>query len=204
MPVRNVVKIYVSNSFYHVYNRGWNLTKIFLDDEDYAYFEYILERHLSPDPLKDSKGREFTQFYPDIELVAYCLMGNHLHMLIYQREEHAMVKLMKSILVAYTIYFNKKYKRRGALFESTYKAVLIREDTQLMHITRYIHLNHNEYAVWPYSSYRDYLSTSPRLFIQPTSILELFTSKKQYREFVADYEDLQRERDFIKRELSAE
>jgi putative transposase len=131
-------------------------------------------------------------------------MGNHLHMLIYQREEHAITALMKSILVAYTIYFNKKYKRRGALFESTYKAVLIREDAQLMHISRYIHLNHSSYSKWRYSSYLDYLIKQPRDFVRPAPILDLFTSKKQYEEFVADYEELQKERDFIKRELSAE
>ncbi len=204
MPTRNVVKVYVPDSYYHVYNRGWNLTKIFLDAEDYGHFEHILERHLSPEPLKDSKGREFTQYYPTIELKAYCLMGNHFHMLIYQRDEYAITGLMKSILVAYTIYFNKKYKRRGALFESTYKAVLIREDAQLMHITRYIHLNHKSYKTWPYSSYQDYLSNDPRLFVQPDSILELFTSKRQYEEFVSDYEELQRERDVIKKDLSAE
>lgn len=55
MPTRNVVKVYVPDSYYHVYNRGWNLTKIFLDAEDYGYFEHILERHLSPEPAKDSK-----------------------------------------------------------------------------------------------------------------------------------------------------
>jgi len=203
MPTRNVVKVYLSDSYYHVYNRGWNLTKIFLDEEDYSFFEYILNRHLSPEPQKDKKGREYTQFYPSIELNAYCLMGNHLHMLVYQREKHAIVSLMKSILVAYTIYFNRKYKRRGALFESTYKAVRIGDDSQLLHITRYIHLNHGSYKTWRHSSYRDYLSNDGRPFVQPTPILELFASKKQYEEFVADYEELQQERDTIKRDLAA-
>ncbi len=204
MPTRNVVKVYVQNSYYHVYSRGWNLTKLFLDDEDYIYYEHILARHLSQKPVKDSKGREYAPLYPSIELNAYCLMGNHFHMLVYQRDGHAITSLMKSVLVAYTMYFNKKYKRRGALFESTYKAVLIQTDEQLMHITRYIHLNHSEYSRWPYSSYRDYLSDDTREYIHTTAILDLFSSKQQYKEFVADYEELQRERDVIKRELSAE
>lgn len=204
MPTRNVVKVYVPDSYYHIYNRGWNLTKIFLDDEDYNYFERILARHLSPEPAKDKKGREYAHFYSTIRLNSYCLMGNHFHMLVYQKDEHAISELMKSLLVAYTFYFNKKYKRRGALFESTYKAVLIHEDVQLMHITRYIHLNHDSYQFWSHSSYQDYLSDKPRPFIDPSSILELFSSRKQYAEFVADYEELQRERDTIKKELSAE
>lgn len=202
MPTRNVVKIYAPDSYYHVYNRGWNLTKIFLDEEDYGYFEHTLARHLSPEPIKDRKGREFTQFYPTIELNAYCLMGNHLHMLVYQHDAHAIISLMKSILVAYTIYFNRKYNRRGALFESTYKAVLVREDAQLMHIKRYIYLNHGSYKTWSHSSYQDYIQVEPRPFLQPASILGLFASKEQYVEFVADYEDVQRTRDAIKSEMA--
>jgi len=78
------------------------------------------------------------------------------------------------------------------LFESTYKAVRISNDAQLMHITRYIHLNHNSYKTWLHSSYRDYLSVSPREFIALIPILELFSSLKQYEEFVDDYEELQK------------
>lgn len=142
--------------------------------------------------------------YPSIHLNTYCLMGNHFHLLVYQHDELAMTRLMKSILVSYTIYFNRKYKRRGALFESTYKAVRIGNDQQLMHITRYIHLNHASYELWQHSSYRDYVSTNPRGFIDRQPILDLFTSPRQYEEFVKDYEDLQRERDYIKKMLSAE
>lgn len=97
---------------------------------------------------------------------------------------------MKSVLAAYTSYFNKKYGRRGSLFESTYKAVLIGNDTQLMHITRYIHLNHAEYRTWCHSSYSDYFSSKPRAFIDPRPIFEIFASLKQYREFVDDYASL--------------
>ena len=125
MPIRNVVKVFVADSYYHVYSRGWNLTEIFLDEEDYTFFENLLIRHLSPLPLKDKKGREYAHFYPVIRLNAYCLIGNHFHMLVHQNGEDGMTKLMKSILVAYTTYFNKKYDRRGSLFESTYKAVRI-------------------------------------------------------------------------------
>jgi len=201
MPTRNRVKIYVPDVHYHIYNRGWNRSKIFQDEEDYRYFESLLSRHLSTEKQKDSKCREYRWLRPTIRLKAYCLMPNHFHMLVYQTEESGISQLMSSILTAYTMYFNKKYKRRGSLFESTYKAVLITEDPQLMHITRYIHLNHAKFRTWPYSSYQDYLGTF-RDWIDPASILELFSSKKQYEEFVDDYEELQRERDSVKAELA--
>lgn len=127
-------------------------------------------------------------------------MGNHFHMLFYQYDETAITRLMRSLMTAYTAYFNAKYKRRGSLFESRFKAVWVGNDAQLMHITRYIHLNHAKYATWRHSSYGDYLET-PRSWIDTESILALFSSKEQYCEFVADYEEMQRERDAIKSKL---
>lgn len=201
MPTRNVVKIYIPDTYYHIYNRGWNRSEIFRENEDYDYFEWLLARHLSVEPVKDQKGREYRHLREDIDLVAYCLMPNHFHILAYQRDEHAISHLASSVLTAYTMYFNKKYKRRGPLFESTYKAVSIAADSQLLHITRYIHLNHDQYRTWAHSSYRDYM-ISPREWIDPTFILELFDSKRQYKEFVDDYESMQRELGIIKASLA--
>lgn len=201
MPGRNTLKIYIPDSYYHIYNRGWNRSEIFLDEDDYRYFEMLLARHISPQSVKDSKGREFPWYYPFIHLNAYCLMPNHFHILVYQTDEAGMRKLASSVLTAYTMYFNKKYGRRGPLFENTYKAVLIRGDQQLQHITRYIHLNHREYRTWPYSSYSDYLSRA-RQWVDSQPLLELFSSKQAYEEFVDDYEELQRMRDMIKAELA--
>lgn len=202
MPTKNVTKVFVPNTFYHVYNRGWNLGKIFLDQEDYAYFENLLARHLSPEQAKSSTGKGYKHFYPNVHLVAYCLMGNHFHILFYQYDdETAISKFMTSLITAYTAYFNKRHQRRGSLFESTFKAVWIGSDEQLQHITRYIHLNHSQYTTWPHSSYADYFAAAPRPWVDPLPILELFDSKEAYQEFVADYEEIQRERDEIKKEL---
>lgn len=121
-------------------------------------------------------------------------------MLLYQYDESAISRFMTSLITAYTAYFNKRHKRRGSMFESTYKAVWIENDAQLMHITRYIHLNHSKYKTWEHSSYRDYAGVS-REWIDSKPILDLFLSQRAYEEFVADYEDEQRERDNIKHEL---
>ncbi len=200
MPTKNVAKVFVQNAYYHAYNRGWNLGKIFIDEADYNYFEYLLARHLSPDPVTDKFGKEYKHFYNEVQLMAYCLMSNHFHILFYQYDESAITRLMTSLMTAYTAYFNKRHNRRGSLFESTYKAVWIGRDEQLQHITRYIHLNHSKYNIWRHSSYLDYLEVS-RNWINPRPILDLFNNTKQYEEFVSDYEELQRERDEIKKEL---
>lgn len=200
MPTKNVAKVFLPNAFYHVYNRGWNLGKIFIDEADYSYFEYLLARHLSPDQIKDVSGKEYKHFYPEVHLVAYCLMGNHFHALFYQYDESAITSQMISLITAYTAYFNKRHGRRGSLFESTYKAVWVSGDAQLQHITRYIHLNHHSYKTWCHSSYSDYLGTS-RAWVDSRPILDLFTTVGQYEEFVNDYEEIQHERDDMKREL---
>jgi putative transposase len=160
-------------------------------------------RSFAPEVVEDGRGRPYRNFYPAMHLNAYCLMGNHFHLLIYQFDEKALSIAMKSILTSYSMYFNRKYKQRGSLFESTYKAVPITEDSQLMHITRYIHLNHSNYGSWSHSSYQDYINGRCRSWIDSSLILDLFTSTEQYVEFVSDYEDLQRERDIIKKELAA-
>ncbi len=201
MPTKNVAKVFVPDAFYHVYNRGWNLGKIFIDEQDYEYFESLLARYLSPESMKDDFGKSYKHFYLDLRLVAYCLMGNHFHLLLYQYDDEvAISRFMTSLSTAYTAYFNKRHERRGSLFESTYKAVWIGDDAQQMHITRYIHLNHARYSKWPHSSYKDFLLDA-REWIEPDQILELFPSKSAYAEFVADYESTQRERDSIKQEL---
>ncbi|MGB2787631.1 MAG: transposase [Candidatus Saccharimonadaceae bacterium] len=200
MPTRHIVKVYAPNQYYHVFNRGWNLTKIFRDERDYRYFEGLLERHISPFPQTDNSGKPYRHLFPDVHLNAYCLMENHFHILFYQYNERGVQMIMQSILTAYTMYFNRKYGRRGPLFESTFKAVIILKDSQLQHITRYIHLNRRNYRDWKHSSYRDYIG-EPRDWVDVRPILDLFTSKFAYEEFIADYESLQRERDEIKHEM---
>ena len=202
MPTKNTVKIFVANTFYHVYNRGWNASKIFRDESDYTYFEQLLMRAFAPEAVANEQGRLYRNFYNDIHLNAYCLMGNHFHLLLYQVDEHGLSNAMKSISTSYSMYFNKKYKQRGSLFESTYKAVPIISNQQLMHITRYIHLNHSSYRTWPRSGYQDYVNGRCRSWIDSLPVLELFSSTEQYVDFVDDYEALQRERDEIKQLLA--
>ncbi len=202
MPAKNTVKIFVPDTFYHVYNRGWNSSKLFREESDHTYFEQLLMRAFAPEAVADEQGRLYRNFYSDTHLNAYCLMGNHFHLLLYQVDERGISNAMKSLLTSYSMYFNKKYKQRGSLFESTYKAVPIISNEQLLHITRYIHLNHTSYKAWPHSSYQDYINNRCRSWIDSTPILDLFTSADQYINFVDDYEALQRERDEIKQVLA--
>lgn len=202
MPSRNVLKVDVPDSFYHVYARGHGRRAIFRDDEDYRVFLNLFKRHLDIEPARDRIGRQYKHLRNEIELNCYCLLPNHFHLLLYQRSEGAMQQLMRSVMTAYGQYFNKKYDSSGSVFESTYKASMITADEYLMHISRYIHLNPQDWRNYRYSSLPFYLETAPPAWLHSERILELFSDSRQYQEFVEDYEDYKKQLDFIKHELA--
>jgi putative transposase len=187
VPSRNVLKTPVAESYYHVYARGASKQSIFLNDADYAYFLNLFVRYLSKKPTSGKTGRPYPHFAQRIQLLAYCLMGNHFHMLIWQEDEAAMANFMRSIMTSYSRYFNLKYERTGSLFESRYKASRIDRNQYLDHISRYIHLNPRYWQHYRYSSLSYYFNDRPT-WIQPNKIEELFTERAAYIQFLKDYE----------------
>jgi putative transposase len=143
MPKRKVNL--VLENYYHIYNRGNSKQTIFLDDEDYKYFQWLL--YISNSSKHFVVGRISGDIYShnrEDELVAigsYCLMPNHFHILITQLQEDGVSKFMQKVSTAYVMYFNKKYKRTGGLFEGRYKAKNIEDDIYLKYLYAYIHLN---------------------------------------------------------------
>ncbi len=202
MASRNTRNLYIDHSHYHVFNRGINKRRIFLDDEDYSVFLNLLKRYLSRKPALDYKKREYPWLYNDIELLSYCLMPNHFHLLLYPLEETALTRLLKNVCGSYTKYFNKKYSRVGPLFQDRLKAKLISQDSYLHHISRYIHMNPKNYLTWKYSSLPYYINNQIAEWIHPARILEMFDTKDEYLEFLKDYEDQKVIMDEIKKELA--
>lgn len=186
MPSRNIVKEFSPEAYYHVYNRGVEKRIIFLDEEDYRVFLNLLKRYLSKTPTKDSSGREYEWLYPEMELLAYCLMPNHFHLFVYQHDTDAVTRLMRGVGTSYTMYFNRKYKRVGTLYQDRFKATHITNDSYLQHISRYIHLNPREYLTWEYSSLPFYLGKKQADWVRPERVLEIFKGS-DYLEFVKDY-----------------
>lgn len=202
MPSRNVLKIDIADSYYHVYARGASRQEIFLESADYYMFLSLFRRYLSTEDVKDSAGMSYAKLYDDIQLLSYCLMPNHFHLLLYQVNEGAMQRLMRGVMTAYSRYFNKKYDRSGGLFETRYKASRISSDTYLMHITRYIHLNPKEWREYPYSSLRFYLQAHDEDWVDEQPIVALFPSRESYGDFVAEYEGIKDTLEQIKHELA--
>ncbi len=202
MPSRNVFKPNAELAYYHIYARGANKQKIFADNQDYRHFEGLFGRYLAKDPAFDSLGTPYPHYLGQVELLAYCLMQNHFHLLLYQIRASSMEKLMRSVMTSYSRYFNLRHRRTGPLFESRYKAVLVDEQSYLEHISRYIHLNPRFWQTYRYSSLRYYRNGNRPEWLHPAKILAMFESSSQYLDFVADYEKQQRTMEHLKHYLA--
>lgn len=157
MPARNSIKQYIENSYYHLYNRGVEKRLIFLDQQDYTVFLSYLKDYLLPkdeDRLRDQlsdpntsykekdkilKRLRLNNFYEEITLLAYALMPNHFHFFIKQKSALSIDKFMQSLCTRYTMYFNRKYRRVGSLFQAVYKAVLVDTEEQFVYLSKYVH-----------------------------------------------------------------
>lgn len=130
------------NEYYHLYNRGTEKRKIFLDKQDYRHFLFLMHICNSEKSivLRDI-GKFFDCGETIVDIGAYCLMSNHFHILVREKEEGGISKYMLKLMTGYSMYFNKKYKRTGSLFEGKFKSKHIGKDNYFNYLFSYIHLN---------------------------------------------------------------
>lgn len=192
----------MNGEFYHLYNRGSDKRSTFTQSRDYKRFQQTLYyyQYSGPKPRfsKFSKS-DLNSFKPDpsnklVEILCYCLMPNHFHFLVKQLKDSGISIFMSQLCNSYTKYFNTKYPRVGPLFQGKFQSVLIETDEQLIHLSRYIHLNPIVSGLvknlddWPWSSYLEYMNQP---FICNTAeILNFFASKEKYKEFIEAQVDL--------------
>lgn len=215
MAAKNSVKEFVSDSFFHLYTRGVEKREVFLDEQDYNVFLSYLKTYVLPKDaealrailaspkipwkMKDQalKLLRLNNFAEEIELLAYCLMPNHFHLMVKQKSFDAIDRFMNSLNTRYAIYFNKKYKRVGVLFQDVYKAVRVVSDEQLLHLSRYIHRNPlpilqgDPLQTYRYSSYPEYIGIRSTGWLKPQFIKDYFSVRKyrnSYKSFVEQTE----------------
>jgi len=207
MPSRNIVKNYLENSYYHIYNRGVEKRDIFLDKQDCIVYQRYLKLLLgNPEEIKNIQIPRIQTFlknnmHKEVELLAFALMPNHIHLLIKQTQKDSIIKLMKRLTTSYVMYFNRKYNRVGALFQNAYKAALIENDPYLLHLSRYIHLNptkitntkidFTDFCSFPYYSKQKKASWLNTEIIQSYfSHAKIPKKGNTYEDFVTDYRNL--------------
>ncbi len=139
--------------FYHVYNRGNDKKKIFNNDKDYLRFLVLLYicNNVGSIHLSNHKGlskpqnllkmfsikREETL----VDVGSYCLMPNHIHLLLKEKIEGGISLFLQKLFTAYSMFYNKKHGRTGKLFEGVYKAEHADSDNYLKYLYTYINLN---------------------------------------------------------------
>lgn len=213
MPGRSIPL--VSDQIYHVFNRGINHQPTFLDKLDYKRAMLVLDFYrfgnlttrlskfltLSNDDrvkLMEHLRKENDKL---VEIMAFCLMPNHFHLLLKQLKDKGISKFLSNLQNSYTRYFNTKRERDGSLFLDQFKAVLIRTDEQLVHVSRYIHLNpYTGYVVkdivnlfkYPWSSLGDYLKDHSEV-CELDTLKSFFKTPKGYQNFIEDQADYQRQ-----------
>lgn len=187
MPARNIIKQYFEGGYYHVYNRGVEKRAIFLDDQDCHVFLRYIKLYLSPTERIKELSRDkprLSRFIRlnlenDVDLLCFALMPNHFHMLLKNKTINGVRTFIQRLATAYSMYFNNKYNRVGALFQNIYKASPILEDAYLLQLTMYIHKNaskltNNSISFMDYCSYPYYLGERTADWLKTDEILSAF------------------------------
>lgn len=192
--------ILANNEVYHILNRGVEERETFLDKRDYSRFlntfiyyqktnlpaRFSFQKRINP--------KEFSNLENLVEIVCYCLMPNHFHFLLKQVKENGISLFIGRLTNSYTRYFNIRHQRTGHLFQGPFKAVRIENNEQLIHVSRYIHLNPvmgflvKDPKGYLYSSYLEYLGGRKGI-CQKELVLAQFSSPKRYEKFVLDQKD---------------
>ncbi|OGH18489.1 MAG: hypothetical protein A3F31_02150 [Candidatus Levybacteria bacterium RIFCSPHIGHO2_12_FULL_38_12] len=206
----------VAGETYHVFNRSIAGIPIFTNSREYHRILEIINfyrhgglplRYSHFNRLTIKLKNQFTKSFldnsdPIIDILSYCIMPNHVHFLLRQIDKSGISHFMRNLQNSYSKYFNIINTRSGSLFQSMFKAVRIETNEQLLHVSRYIHLNPVSYYIvkveqlhtYIWSSYNDYISEAKiNSFVNEKTILNQFKSKDAYRKFVMDQADYQRQ-----------
>ncbi len=209
----------VNGEYYHIFNRGVARQPTFLSKTHYKQAMFALKyyRFRKP-PLRLSRLKDLSisrleevlsslSLEADIQvkIVSFVLMPNHFHFLLQQISDKGISTFISKLTNSYTKYFNTKHRRVGPVFQGLFKAVHIESTQQLLHVSRYIHLNPfvssvvsaRELSSYPYSSFPEFLRGESS-FISLDPILINFPSPEKYKSFVFDQADYGRRLEEIK------
>ncbi len=206
----------ITGCVYHVFNRSIANYVIFNNDiEFFRFFNVILYYQRQREKTDIEFSRFIEAIEPDkhyaaiheflkdkpklVEILAYCLMPTHFHIVVKQLIDGGISKFLNDIQNSYSRYFNLRHQRKGPLWEGRFKNILVDTDEQLLHLTRYVHLNPTTAELverpedWQMSSYREYL-----LQVEPLNRIcdfnqELLIEPASYKKFVNDNISYQRD-----------
>ena len=207
MPIRSTPL--VTNEVYHVYLRSVEKIPIFFYKEERVRFLlYILflqsDKHIDDPATLTRRFLKYGTFVSHrtpvqsivdrrmVELMAFCVMTNHFHLIVRQKSDRGISDYMMRALASYAKYYNAKHDRVGRVFASEFKSKHISDNRQLLHTSAYVHRNPRELKGWvgkesvyPWSSFYDYTHSNRWNDLLVTSlILEQFKNSTEYKGFV--------------------
>jgi len=219
MPIRQLPL--VNEEIYHILNRGVARAHIFKNRYDYKRFISGIKLYQFQNPpincsrfvnlTESEKEKNLKNLTKQIEILSYCLMPNHFHLILKQKEENGIAEFMRHVADSYGKYFNEKHKRKGPLFEGRFRAVRVENEEQFLHLNRYIHLNpHSAFLVkkiedlfdYPHSSLKEYLELDNSNLCQKELVMEAFgNSIEKYKNFIIDQANYQQHLQIIKHQI---
>ncbi len=205
-----------NGQYYHIYSRSIAKFVIFNNTDDYVRMLDILDLYRFKEfsykysrykRLDDSAQRAVTIHLKDspmlVKIISYCLMPTHLHLVLKQVTKDGISKYMARVLNSYSRYFNVSHQRTGPLWTGRFKNVLVKDNSQLLHLTRYIHLNPTSARIvkkpekWHFSSYSEYIdSYQENGFCDFNGLFDF--SPEKYKKFIDDRKSYQQEISQIK------
>jgi len=210
----------VTGEIYHVVSKSIANFVIFNNDSEFLRMRALFKYYQIKDPpykfnyfmkikIKEEDFDEYFSLYLSnkeklVQIIAYCIMSTHFHLILKQLKEGGISIFIGNVLNSYSRYFNTKHKRRGPLWEGKFKNILVKTDEQLLHLTRYIHLNPtsaglvNKPEEWLYSSYLEYLGKVKEInrICYYEDLIDI--SASSYKNFVEDRISYQKELEKIK------
>ncbi len=211
--MRRFVKL-VNNKIYHLFNKSITNYKIFSDFQNsYRFYQNLCFYNNSENKDKLSNVLEknlkiSTNIFKNnqfsiAKIISYCIMPDYYHLLVKILKEDFFIFFIGRIENSFSRYFNEKYKRKGPLWQSRFKAVLIKNNEQLLHVSRYIHLNPTtsnlveKPELWFFSSYKKYITNKNffKEYLNEISIKDCL----DYKKFVENRVDYQKKLKMIKK-----
>ena len=212
MPYRKTV--FANSEVYHIFSRGHGNQQIFRDNKDYQRIVESLVFYLYSDPplryshfkrlSNERKQKVFEDFdnqNTNMDVIAYCFLPTHYHLLVRQTKDSGVQNTVRKFQNSYAKYFNTKYKLKGLVFQSPFKAAHLENDYQIVQISRYIHLKpkiavvtqKDKVDTYEWSSLSEYIKPDENSMLSPDVILNSFANPQEYKNFILNEEDYQRE-----------
>jgi len=200
---------FITDEYYHIFNRGNNKREIFIDKFDLNRFLLSMQEFNSENPIGSIYEHRFNDKKPNkdpelVEFICYCLNPNHYHFLVRQVIDNGIVKFMHRLGTGYTKYFNQKHDNSGSLFQGTYKAKHVNNNEYLLHLSAYINLNpeaHRLGSLASKSSWEEYINPRNKKFCHTEIILSQFKNISKYKKFSQDSLELIKQGKALQKQL---